>query len=48
MSITEKARLDTGDAFPEITFKSITGYDFELPTDFAGSWGLVLLYRGGW
>jgi len=48
MPFTEKARLDTGDSFPEITFKSITGYAFELPKEFTGSWGVVLLYRGGW
>ncbi len=29
-------------------FKSITGFTFELPNEFTGSWGLVLLYRGGW
>lgn len=48
MSFTEKTRLDTGDTFPEMSFKSITGYSFELPSEFAGSWGVVLLYRGGW
>jgi hypothetical protein len=48
MSFKKTAKLDTGDSFPEITFKSITGYSFELPEEFTGSWSLVLLYRGGW
>ncbi len=48
MSFTEKKRLDTGDTFPEMSFKSISGYSFELPCEFTGSWGVVLLYRGGW
>ena len=48
MSFIEKNRLDTGDPFPEISFNSITGYNFKLPNDFAGSWGIVLLYRGEW
>ena len=45
MTFAENKRLDTGDSFP---FDSITGYTFELPKEFAGSWGIVLLYRGEW
>jgi len=48
MSFTEKTRLDTGDPFPEVSLNSITGYAFELPNEFAGSWGIFLLYRGEW
>lgn len=48
MSSREKTRLDTGDRFPELSCKSITGYTFELPKEFAGSWGIVLFYRGQW
>ena len=46
--LTEGMRLDTGDLFPEISFKSITGYSFELPDAFKGSWCVLLIYRGGW
>ena len=48
MTFTKQNRLDTGDSFPEITFNSITGYSFNMPKDFDGSWGIVLLYRGEW
>lgn len=48
MPFTEKNRLNTGDPFPSISLNSITGYTFELPNEFADSWGIVLFYRGGW
>lgn len=48
MSFRETPRLDTGDHFPEMSLNSITGFPFELPSEFAGSWGIVLLYRGEW
>jgi len=48
MSIAGRDKLDTKDSFPELTFKSITGYNFLLPNEFKDSWGVVLFYRGGW
>ena len=48
MSFTGKPLLDTGDSFPEMSLNSITGYSFELPKVFAGSWAIVLFYRGEW
>ena len=48
MSTPGRARLDTKETFAELTFKSITGYDYLLPKEFKDSWSLVLLYRGGW
>ncbi len=46
--LSEGKRLDTKDLFPDISFKSITGYSFELPDAFKGSWCVLLIYRGGW
>ena len=46
--LSEGMKLDTGDLFPDISFKSITGYEFKLPDAFKGSWCVILIYRGGW
>ena len=48
MSIAGGVKLETKDTFPELNFKSITGYNFPMPSEFKDSWGVVLLYRGGW
>lgn len=46
--LSEGTRRDTGDLFPDISFKSITGNVFEVPAAFKGSWCIILIYRGGW
>lgn len=48
MTFLRKSQLNTGDKFPEMSMDSITGYSFDLPKEFTGSWGIVLLYRGDW
>jgi hypothetical protein len=40
--------LDSGDAFPRIEIDQAGGGKISLPDDLAGSWGVVLLYRGHW
>jgi peroxiredoxin len=40
--------LHNGDVFPNITLKTVGGDTFALPGDLAGSFGVVLLYRGSW
>jgi peroxiredoxin len=39
-------RLTNGDAFPPLTITTANGKTLMLPDDFAGSFGVVLLYRG--
>ena len=41
-------RLNPGDAFPSLTVTPADGPPLELPRAFAGHFGVVLLYRGGW
>ena len=40
--------LHNGDAFPNITIEAVGGGTIALPGDLAGSFGVVLLYRGSW
>ncbi|HEX5378477.1 MAG TPA: peroxiredoxin family protein [Phenylobacterium sp.] len=40
--------LRNGDIFPSITFESVAGGGLSLPGDLAGSYGVVLFYRGSW
>jgi hypothetical protein len=40
--------LDSGDAFPRLSFDKVGGGQVCLPDDLAGEWGVVLLYRGHW
>ena len=40
--------LNPGDAFPELTVPSAAGTTVELPRALAGSFGVVLFYRGSW
>ena len=42
------AILDSGDAFPDLTFSKVGGGQLSLPGDLDGQWGVVLLYRGHW
>jgi peroxiredoxin len=40
--------LHNGDVFPHITIEAVGGGTIALPGDLAGSFGVVLLYRGSW
>jgi peroxiredoxin len=40
--------LKNGDAFPNLTMQMVGGGTMTLPGDLAGSFGVVLLYRGSW
>ena len=40
--------LRNGDTFPSLTIDAIGGGTISLPSDLAGSFGVVLIYRGAW
>lgn len=40
--------LHNGDAFPDLTIDAVGGGSISLPGDLAGSYAVVLLYRGSW
>ena len=40
--------LNNGDAFPKLTVPAVGGGAIALPDALAGSWGVVLIYRGAW
>jgi peroxiredoxin len=40
--------LQNGNAFPKVTVPAVGGGTIELPAALAGSWGVVLIYRGAW
>jgi peroxiredoxin len=40
--------LHNGDSFPELTVHALGGGRLSLPGDLAGSFGVVLFYRGSW
>lgn len=40
--------LNPGDSFPALTLTQPGGHTLALPDAFAGSFGVVLLYRGSW
>ena len=40
--------LNNGDAFPKLTVPAVGGGALALPDAFAGSWGVVIVYRGAW
>lgn len=40
--------LSNGKAFPSITLPAVGGGRLSLPHDLAGSYGVVLIYRGSW
>ena len=42
------ALLKNGDSFPRLVVKSVAGGEIHLPEDLAGSYGVVLFYRGAW
>lgn len=40
--------LDNGTTFPEMTLTTVGGGTLSLPDDLAGSYGVVLAFRGAW
>src|SRR5271156_5364843 len=42
------SQLENGDAFPRLVIKTVGGGELTLPDAFAGSFGVVLVYRGAW
>jgi peroxiredoxin len=42
------ALLNPGDQFPDLTVAEVNGDTIELPGALAGSFGVVLFYRGSW
>ncbi|MGH3857070.1 MAG: peroxiredoxin family protein [Pseudonocardiaceae bacterium] len=40
--------LHNGQAFPQLDVPAVAGGTLSLPGDFAGSFGVVLIYRGSW
>lgn len=40
--------LRNGDIFPSLTLDAVGGGGISLPGDLAGSFGVVLIYRGAW
>ena len=40
--------LQNGDAFPKLAIPAVGGGTIALPGALAGSWGVVLIYRGAW
>ncbi|HSQ32842.1 MAG TPA: peroxiredoxin family protein [Gemmatimonadaceae bacterium] len=45
---TKVPALNNGDAFPDITLNIVGGGRLSLPADLAGSYSVVLIYRGSW
>lgn len=41
-------RLQNGQPFPTIVAPQVGGGEMTIPADLAGSWGVVLFYRGHW
>lgn len=41
-------RLHNGDQFPPLTVPAVGGGSISLPDHLAGSYGIVLIYRGSW
>ena len=41
-------RLGNGDVFPSLQLAAVGGATISLPGDLAGSFGVVLFYRGSW
>lgn len=42
------SRLDYGQLFPRIEVPAVGGATISLPGDLAGSYGVILIYRGSW
>jgi len=41
-------RLENDQQFPTITARKVGGGEMTIPADLAGSWAVVLFYRGDW
>ena len=41
-------KLQQGDRFPSMTFKTVDGGQLTLPQDMPGRYAAVLFYRGHW
>lgn len=41
-------RLENNQQFPTIVAKRVGGSEMTIPADLAGSWSVVLFYRGDW
>lgn len=41
-------KLDSGDAFPELTLSDLDDERVTIPDVFGDGWGVVLVYRGHW
>ena len=46
--INETHPLDTGEAFPSLSFKTLRHGTLEIPGSLRDKWGIVLIYRGEW
>ena len=42
------SRLHNGQQFPSLAVPAVGGGTISLPDDLAGSYGIVLIYRGSW
>jgi peroxiredoxin len=42
------SRLDNGQPFPSLEVPAVGGGTISLPDDLAGSYGVILIYRGSW
>jgi peroxiredoxin len=42
------SRLQNGQLFPSLSVPAVGGGTISLPDDLAGSYGIVLIYRGSW
>ena len=42
------SRLDNGQPFPPLDVPAVGGGTLSLPGDLAGSYGVILIYRGSW
>ena len=41
-------QLTNSQAFPDLAIPAVGGGTLSLPADLAGSWGVILIYRGHW
>ena len=48
MAKADSTFLDINDPFPNLELQLSTGETFNLPEDFGGNYGIVLIYRGDW
>jgi peroxiredoxin len=48
MEVHPMTKLANGDTFPALTVDAVGGGTLSLPDDLAGSFGVILFYRGAW